>query len=548
MTGSSTGKARLLFASILVSAWLVSFASRAAECSAEVVEKVLEPVSRERPSIQIDCDLHLDPSDVITKRLIFEGADASHVTVDCNGALIQGGRLPVHNGKDIIEVRSRKSIGADEVPSWSAPHDITFRRCNIVGSVRIWGMAPNGEGRDLRDSSRRPEHVERARRFAPSNIHFDQVQIVGVRRTPLYVGPGVTKVIVERSELAGTARSVGIYLDTESAYNVVRNNDLHVTSRWPYLGGIYVRKREEIAVDNSSENEISGNRFRTLEGGGIYLYRNCGEGGTVRHGTPHGNRILDNLFEDADVGRRRPAVFVGSRGNHGFEFRTYCGADDGFPWGSSADNRSFARDNIVMGNRLAYHRSGRAIREGGESNRPNHFADNQPVSAVAGRPKGCIVPHGYKPWIQDGDSIDVLVEGNVPRCGEQRLVCRDGVLRETESVGCQVSQHPIACASSDDRSDRGCEARVQCPLGAQIVGLWMVAGGRSKRNVPPDRPFWNAVIVAHDTGLVRWIASDGRQSRLRPGAHSLYALLGQPGIAVACRGRDCEIRGEAYCR
>ena len=35
------------------------------------------------------------------------------------------------------------------------PENITINTCDITGSVRVWGMAKNGEGEDFNKSSRR---------------------------------------------------------------------------------------------------------------------------------------------------------------------------------------------------------------------------------------------------------------------------------------------------------------------------------------------------------------------------------------------------------
>jgi len=56
-----------------------------------------------------------------------------------------------------------------------------------------------------------------------------------------------------------------------------------------------------------------------LKQGGIYLYRNCGEGGTVRIETPSYNRILNNLFVYQRQELSDPAIYVGSRNYGRFE-------------------------------------------------------------------------------------------------------------------------------------------------------------------------------------------------------------------------------------
>lgn len=121
--------------------------------------------------------------------------------------------------------------------------------------------------------------------------------------TPLYVGPGSTKVKVIDSYFKGESIGSSIYLDAESAMNVIKNNHFSVTQItkstnvkvlfWNF-GGEYAR--EVIAVDGSARNIIVNNVFNKADWGGVYLYRNCGEGGTIKHQAPRGNNISNNFF------------------------------------------------------------------------------------------------------------------------------------------------------------------------------------------------------------------------------------------------------------
>jgi hypothetical protein len=129
-----------------------------------------------------------------------------------------------------------------------------------------------------------------AQAAAPSNVLLSNLTIEGVQRVPLYLSPGVTRVTIENSKFIGNTVSTVIYLDAESAYNTIRNNTFNVE------GSSTFRVREVIAVDGSAHNQITDNTFEKAVGGGVYLYRNCGEGGTVRHQSPQYNVIEDNNF------------------------------------------------------------------------------------------------------------------------------------------------------------------------------------------------------------------------------------------------------------
>jgi hypothetical protein len=73
-----------------------------------------------------------------------------------------------------------------------------------------------------------------------------------------------------------------------------------------------------------ARNRIEANRFALGGRGGVFLYRNCGEDGVIRHQTPSDNVITGNTF----TGARwlwPNAVVVGSREGR----RRYCAADTG---------------------------------------------------------------------------------------------------------------------------------------------------------------------------------------------------------------------------
>lgn len=56
-------------------------------------------------------------------------------------------------------------------------------------------------------------------------------------------------------------------------------------------------------------------------------------------------------------------IHLGSRNGR----RPFCGQDDGFPFGSSIDDRDFAADNVVSGNIFAPP-TARAVRDEGQRN------------------------------------------------------------------------------------------------------------------------------------------------------------------------------------
>lgn len=262
--------------------------------------------------------------------------DESNKVVDLNGGWVNGGKATE------VLIRPRKG---------RPPENIVIRNCKLRGSIRVMGLGRNGEAEGVRQSSRSLGHTERAQAAAPRNILLSNIEFEARGRVPLYVAPGATRVRVEGCKFVGTSVSTVIYLDAESAQNAIVGNVFETGAR-----------REVIAVDGSARNLISRNAFNRAARGGVYLYRNCGEGGTVRHQTPSGNIIENNRFDLKGLSSGAYGVWLGSR-NGRSSFRD---ADRGYDFGSSIDDRDFADQNRVLHN--TFLGSARTVRDEGSEN------------------------------------------------------------------------------------------------------------------------------------------------------------------------------------
>jgi hypothetical protein len=228
---------------------------------------------------------------------------------------------------------------------------VTVRRCQINGSIRTIGLGPNGEAQGVKESSTTLGHTARAQAAAPRNTTLYNVTITGHGRIPLYLGPGTTRLTMYDSKVKGHSTSVALYLDAESGFNIIRNNTFALATS----------SREVIAIDGSADNQLLANTINNAKSGGIFLYRNCGEGGTVRHQAPQRNLIAGNTIDNTGG----YGIWLGSR-NGG---RLYCNDDAGFLFGSSKDNGDFADNNTVRDN--VFSDSARTIRNDGTKNRIN---------------------------------------------------------------------------------------------------------------------------------------------------------------------------------
>ncbi len=313
-------------------------AAFAAAAGLVLVAVAAEGVARAACGRSLWVHLRLPPR---LQRIELVGSAASGTVLDGGGGWLYGGR-PTE-----IVIRSRKTA-----EGWDRPTDVVIRNGRLRGCIRVMGMGRNGQGEEVRLSSQREGHTARAQAAAPSRILISGLGIEACGRIPVYLAPGVTGVTVERCSFDGWSSSAAIYLDAESGRNLIRNNRFAIRTG-----------REVLAVDGSAGNRIEGNRFERLPLGGVYLYRNCGEGGTVRHQSPQNNVIADNWFNAAPLGCRSYAVWLGSRNGH----RMYSEADAGYPFGSSADNRDFANRNVVTNNTFAQ-ACARSVRDDGADN------------------------------------------------------------------------------------------------------------------------------------------------------------------------------------
>lgn len=300
----------------------VGIANAADACSPEFVAAVKAEANR---PIDVRCNLQLKAGDVVRNRLILSGEAASGIEISCHGATIESG-----SSDPTILIMSQKNPDG----SWSVPKNISISGCVVKGSIGIRGLSRAGGGAENKNSSMRPDHTKRAQAAAPSKITLSGLRLIASGETPLYAGPGTTDLEVRNSTFSGTTDGVAIYLDAESARNRIQNNRFELVST----------RREMIALDGSAHNVISQNTFVAANRGAIFLYRNCGESGAIRHQSPQYNTISKNVFEASAPAN--PTVWIGSRQGK----QSYCFIDPAHPYGSASSSLDHAQHNTVSDN------------------------------------------------------------------------------------------------------------------------------------------------------------------------------------------------------
>ncbi len=360
---------------ILIALLIASRSEASLPCSEQKMQELLAPASDERPEVALNCQAVLrNNSHQITKKILFKGAAANGALLDCMGSRIAPSSS--QGSKYSITVRSSKL----EDGTWSRPVGVVVRNCKIQGSIRVYGMAPVSSD-ELKESSRALGHTERMQAAAPQGTRLENLILTAVETTPLYFSTGVTHSVLLNSEIKGKSGSVAVYLDAESSHNTLKGNYIHVESP----------KREQVAVDGSAHNRIVGNRFASLKNGGIYLYRNCGERGVVRHQPPQHNQIINNIFEYGGKKTGAPSVWVGSRSTWVQKLKIffglgYCKDDRGFDFGSSQSNKDHARHNAIAENQVVKNSASKRFRQ---SQSPNYYDLNESVEEARPRRSGC---------------------------------------------------------------------------------------------------------------------------------------------------------------
>lgn len=236
----------------------------------------------------------------------------------------------VHKVEETIidcEGKERKSITVTRSMT-------TIRNCVVNGGIIIKGKYRSHDL--LVERSRRHDYVDWIRKQSPSHIVIEDTKIVADGRIPLYIFNGSWDVKIRNVTITGPSNSVMIYLDSETS---------RITIKDSYIDGSQA-SREVIAVDASDHNLIENNVIVMSDDGGIFLYRNCGEEGLIRHTTPSYNQIINNKFKNGSI--RKSAIFVGSREGD----RCYCDDDKGYNIGSSQSDLDHSRLNLVQGNSL----------------------------------------------------------------------------------------------------------------------------------------------------------------------------------------------------
>ncbi|MCF6239197.1 MAG: right-handed parallel beta-helix repeat-containing protein, partial [Candidatus Marinimicrobia bacterium] len=469
-------------------------------------------------SKRITCNLVLQADDLIFMRMRFVGPASSNVTVDCLGEGDERAQIrnpvdtSVHKDKNkdpIMLEFSPSNCGIEPLEQGGSRYidelGAVKSSCDPVSNVKISNCRIRGRvwARSFKDdlfnlSNVRADHVKRLRESAAQHVTFSNVQILGRYKGAVHFLPGVHHFTIEDSEILGGFLGITIHLPADGGWNVIKNNTItgqRKTGGWPgdHVGG----KREVISIDSSEHNRIVNNHISDMPYGGIYLYRNCGERGSIRHRIPQYNQIINNVFDYSVGAQNKPTIFVGSRDDKSIKYsfgvgvKRYCHDDEGNngerftgndsprAWdtetvrNSSESNSDWAQNNVIADNQLIQFNSTEifnpfiGIKLSSKAKKlDNYLIGNEAVSGrstedalniQARRGAGCAVLAGITNEMQSPYFMGEVKNGHVPyirnnqsakyfwdirpvvqlACGTP-LVCQNNILRQNQSITCDA--------------------------------------------------------------------------------------------------------------
>ncbi len=310
-------------------------------CDDKQRTEILAPAQDSRDVVFVTCSITLKPSDVVTRQIVLSPL-ASGSIFDCGGATLANPHIGTQD-HDYYRIFVRSTFDKNAA-RWQQAHDIVIKNCHLYGAVSVGGTMSSQE---VKQSSFTPGHTQKMQTTSPRNVKIMNLNISSVGekplRTMLFVGMGTTNLTLSDSTMSGSVQDTALYLDAETSGAVIERNVFSVHSN----------RRELIAIDGSANNYIADNIFIYPSHGAIYIYRNCGENGIIRHQEPRRNRVVRNIFSfHKGIEMIFPVIWVASREKlpNGRSTKSWCDMDKGAPFGSSENDSDFAKDNSLVDN------------------------------------------------------------------------------------------------------------------------------------------------------------------------------------------------------
>lgn len=174
----------------------------------------------------------------------------------------------------------------------------------------------------------------------PRDVFIRHVTIENSARVGLYVGGYVRRLTLENSSVSESG-GVGVYLDQASVENVISHNAIKNSGMKD--------GRESIAIDSSAFNRIEDNVIDSGKGGGIFLYKNCGENFGRKIPFKRWQESSHNTIRKNTISNTKVGVWVASRQSK--NLRNWGCLDK--PMDTEGKfYEDYANDNLIEGNKF----------------------------------------------------------------------------------------------------------------------------------------------------------------------------------------------------
>jgi len=416
--------ARLLFIAIAIGFSSVP-ASQARDIRPLVLEGSLDSSFERRDCANRSKPLNIKRNTALNPKCTYRHGfriSRSNITLDCRGAIIAGG------------VKSKAGI-LISAPSDLRLENVTVRNC-IITNQPVGIQVSRTKWRRLK---RGHENENGFRRILISNL-----RILDSKGSGIYLTPYVSGVTIRKVEIAGSGES-GIYFDSGTTGNRLQNSEIHhngfgrkskntkIISFGPVRIKALLTGREGIALDGAFNNKIIGNHIHHNAVGGIYAYRNCGEGHSKkrkrwyrrRYGA-NGNVMRGNRIENEING-----IWIASRASQNQYFMD-CGGAAYRTGVLFKIHRDQAKNNRVIANQFRNVRYAIRIEGDGSvvtnnlihSRSPNHVAvlvgslyrgkaGSKPLRGVKIVDNIAVMPDNRRPFLQVSDARKLRFSGNI---------------------------------------------------------------------------------------------------------------------------------------
>lgn len=215
--------------------------------------------------------------------------------------------------------------------------------------------------------------------IAPTRINILNSRIINSHMHGIFLNRYITYFNVSHTRILGSSNS-GIYLGADTEYALIEysvfegngfsNYDTATLKRFPRREE--TSRREGIAVDASSHNQISNNTFRDNGDGGIYLYKNCWEFVEEPLTAPHRYGSNFNLITGNDFSGEETAIWIAERADRDLADFT-CGDPLIYSANSNKYYRDIAQNNIISNNKINYNKFGIRVQDDGTVITNNSF-------------------------------------------------------------------------------------------------------------------------------------------------------------------------------